>query len=125
MIKSVCCGAGSGEAPGNVTAEAVSSTEISVQWSGLSNCRLVNGRIIRYRVQFTARGKTETRERELGDGEDWRSGGDISLTGLTPSTNYSIAVAAVNVHRDVGLYSDPVTVQTLLVNEGIATISNV
>ena len=125
MIMSVCCGAGAGEAPGNVTAEAVSSTEISVQWSGLSNCRLVNGRIVRYKVQFTARGRTETRERELREGEDWRSGGDISLTGLTPSTNYSIAVAAVNVHRDIGLYSDPVTIQTFPVNEGIATISNV
>ena len=100
-----------------MTAEAVSSTEISVQWSGLSNCRLVNGRIVRYRVQFTAGDRTETREREMGDGEDWRSGGDISLTGLTPSTNYSIAVAAVNVHRHVGLYSDPVTIQTFPVNE--------
>ena len=81
--------------------------------------------LCRVRIQFTAGGRTETRERELRDGEDWRSGGDISLTGLTPSTNYSIAVTAVNVHRDVGLYSDPVTIQTFPVNEGIATISNV
>ncbi|CAI8027570.1 hypothetical protein GBAR_LOCUS15747, partial [Geodia barretti] len=40
------------EAPGDVRAEAESSTEISVQWSGLSNCRLVNGRITQYRVQY-------------------------------------------------------------------------
>ena len=35
-----------------------------------------------------------------------------SLTGLTPSTSYSIQVAAVNEEGDVGLYSDPITRQT-------------
>ena len=35
-----------------------------------------------------------------------------SLTGLTPHTNYSIQVAAVNEQGDVGLYSDPITTQT-------------
>ena len=38
---------------------------------------------------------------------------ETSLTGLTPFTNYSIQVAAVNVEGDVGLYSDPDTEQTL------------
>ena len=121
---SVCGYTGPEEAPGNVRAEAVSSTEISVQWDGLSTCRLVNGLIVSYRVQFTVNDNitsedqvndtTDTRDRELRDGEDWRSGGDILLTGLTPLTNYSIAVAAVNENGDIGPYSDPVTEFTQL-----------
>ena len=111
--------AGPGEAPGNVRAEAVSSTEISVQWNGLSTCRLVNGLIVSYRVRITASDRVDVRERELRDGEDWRNGGDISLTGLTPSSSYSITVAAVNEKGDVGPYSDPVTIHTLQVDRGI------
>ena len=105
---SVCVCTGAREAPGDVRAEAESSTEISVQWSGLSNCRLVNGRITQYRVRYTG----STKDYALGDGEDWRNGGRVTLTGLTPSTNYSISVAAVNENGDVGLYSDPVTTMT-------------
>ena len=42
---------------------------------------------------------------------------ETSLTGLTPSTSYSIQVAAVNVEGDVGLYSHPLTGQTSMFNE--------
>ena len=91
----------------------MSTTEISVQWNGLTTCRLVNGHIVSYRVQYTASGVDETRDRELRGGEDWMSGGEMLLTGLTPFTNYSIAVAAVNENGDVGLYSNPVTKFTL------------
>ena len=108
---SVCVCTGAREAPGDVRAETESSTEISVQWSGLSNCRLVNGRITQYRVQYTAN-DTMTRDYTLGDSENWRSGGRVTLTGPTPSTNYSISVAAVNENGDVGVYSDPVTTMT-------------
>ena len=93
-----------------MTAEAISSTEISVQWNGLSTCRLVNGLILSYRIRFITHGRVDTIDKELGDGEDWRSEGEILLTGLTPFTNYSIAVAAVNKDGDVGLYSNPVTI---------------
>ena len=44
---------------------------------------------------------------------NWSSGGETDLTGLTPSTNYSIAVAAVNEQGTVGLYSDPIVIETL------------
>ncbi|CAI8013922.1 Tenascin-R [Geodia barretti] len=111
-----------GEAPGDVRAEAESSTEISVQWSGLSNCRLVNGPITQYRVQFTANGRAETVDQVLGDGEDWMSGGRVTLTGLTSLTNYSISVAAVNENADVGLYSDPLTVLTLQASRSPVTV---
>ena len=112
---SVCVCTGAREAPGDVKAEAESSTEISVQWSGLSNCRLVNGRITQYRVRYTAN-DTMTNDYTLGDGENWTSGGRVTLTGLSRSTNYSISVAAVNENEDVGVYSDPVTTMTLLMD---------
>ena len=53
-----------------------------------------------------------TKDYTLGDGENWRSGGRVTLTGLSRSTKYSISVAAVNENGDVGLYSDPVTTMT-------------
>ena len=102
---------GSAAAPGNVSATALSSTVIYVQWSGLSPCRLVNGLIVKYRVQYRAQpgGVVESKD-ETGK---WSSGAETELTGLTPSTFYSIEVAAVNEEGDVGLYSLPVTVNTL------------
>ena len=103
---------GAGEAPGGVAAEAQSSREMNVQWSGLSTCRLVNGRITGYRIVYTANGGSGTIDVEVGDGEDWRSGGEVTLTGLTPSTEYSISVTAVNENGDIGVYSNPVTTLT-------------
>ena len=43
---------------------------------------------------------------------NWSSGGETDLTGLTPSTNYTIAVAAVNEEGTVGLYSDAIAIST-------------
>ena len=105
--------AGSTAVPGNVSATALSSTVISVQWSGLSHCRLVNGLIVKYRVQWRSQesgGLVESTKEVSGN---WSSGGETALTGLTPSTNYSISVAGVNQQGDVGVYSQPVTVRTL------------
>ena len=90
------------------------------QWSGLSNCRLVNGRIIGYRVMLGTCWTTDTRDHELGD-EEWRSGGEMILTGLTLSTNYTISVAAVN---ENGLYSDPITAMTHQCKYGIHIITH-
>ena len=98
-------------APRSVTATVVSSTVISVQWDGLNPCRHVNGLIVLYRVQYTevASGVIQCKD-EAGV---WNvMNAETSLTGLTPSTSYSIQVAAVNEEGDVGLYSDPVTGQT-------------
>ena len=99
---------GTAVAPSNVRATAESSTVISVEWSGLTPCRLVNGLIVKYTVQYTA-GSTRMVEEVAGD---WTGGGETSLTGLTPFTTYSIQVAAVNDQGHVGVYSDPVTVET-------------
>ena len=110
FITSTISSTGATVAPRNVRTTAVSSTEISVQWDGLTPCRHVNGRIDRYRVRYTVgsgvvQSKDEAGEWDVVDAE-------TSLTGLTPFTNYSIQVAAVNEEGDVGLYSDPLTRQT-------------
>ena len=90
---------------------AVSSTEISVQWDGLDPCRHVNGRINMYRVQYKEVDSDVVQNRNVAG--VWNMNAETSLTGLTPFTNYSIQVAAVNEEGDVGLYSDPRTTQTL------------
>ena len=98
-------------APRSVTATVVSSTVISVQWDGLDPCRHVNGLIVLYRVQYTevASGVVQSKD-EAGE---WNvMNAETSLTGLTPSTSYSIQVAAVNEEGDVGLYSDPLIRRT-------------
>ena len=63
-----------------------------------------------YRVQYGVQSGGLVLTKEVTG--NWSSGGETDLTGLTPSTNYSIAVAAVNEEGTVGLYSDPVIVET-------------
>ena len=97
-------------APSNVRATAESSTVISVQWDGLGSvCRRVNGFITKYRIQYTAQPNdiTQTKDQAIDQPGVWDSGAETSLTGLTPFTNYSIRVAAVNEEGDVGLFSVP------------------
>ena len=97
-------------APSNVTAISKSSTAILVEWEGLTQCGLVNGLVVGYRVQYGVQsGGLVLTKAVTGN---WSSGGETDLTGLTPSTNYSIAVAAVNEEGTVGRYSDPVIVET-------------
>ena len=104
---------GAGEAPGNVVVETEGPTEISVQWSGLSTCRLVNGAIVKYRVQYRETGGNESRQKDVQSDGDWKIGGSAVLTELTPLTSYSISVAAVNENGVVGVFSNPVTTTTL------------
>ena len=89
----------------------MSSTVISVQWDGLTPCRHVNGLIVLYRVQYTEVASGVVQSKDVAG--EWNvMNAETSLTGLTPSTSYSIQVAAVNEEGDVGLYSDPLIVQT-------------
>ena len=98
-------------APRSVTATVVNFTVISVQWDGLDPCRHVNGLIVLYRVQFTEVASGVVQSKDVAG--EWNvMNAETSLTGLTPSTNYSIQVAAVNEEGDVGLYSHPVTRHT-------------
>ena len=98
-------------APRSVMATVASSTVISVQWDGLDPCRHVNGLIVLYRVQYTEVASGVVQSKDVA--EEWNvMNAETSLTGLTPSTRYSIQVAAVNEEGDVGLYSHPITRQT-------------
>ena len=102
---------GATAAPRSVTATVLSSTVISVQWDGVDPCRHVNGLIILYSVQYTEVASGVVQSKDVAG--EWNvMNADTSLTGLTPSTSYSIQVAAVNEEDDVGLYSDPITRQT-------------
>ena len=105
-------------APHNVRATVVSSTVISVQWDGLSPCSQVNGLIVEYRVQYTAESSGVVQS--IDQTGEWNvTGAEASLTGLTPYTNYSIQVAAVNEDGDVGHYTVLTTVQTAEDGKGI------
>ena len=115
---------GAGEAPRDVRTMSKYSSEISVQWSGLTNCRLVNGIITKYRVLYRANSgdQEQSEDYTLRDGQNWMSGGEITLTGLSSSTNYSIAVAAVNENGDVGLRSVAVITGTHQCNSIISIL---
>ena len=43
---------------------------------------------------------------------NWSVGGNVSISGLTPFTVYSVQVAAVNENGLVGIFSNPKIVQT-------------
>ena len=109
LLNTHCTGAA--VSPRNVRETVVSSTVISVQWDGLSPCTQVNGLIVEYRVQYTAESSGVVQS--VDQTGEWNvTGAEASLAGLTPYTNYSIQVAAVNEQGDMGQYSDPITVQT-------------
>ena len=98
-------------APSNVTAVVESSTAITVQWDGLTSCEEVNGVIVEYIVKY--RRESSSVVESVIQSANWNvTGAHISLTRLTPFTNYSIQVAAVNEQGDVGPYSDSIREQT-------------
>ena len=103
----------------NFRATAQNSSSISVEWNGLTPCKDVNGLIVEFRVQYRAlsSGPVQTHSVEP---EMWNMSVEVSLTGLTPFTNYSIQVAPVNDLSQVGSYSGPVVTQTQEDSESIA-----
>ena len=98
---------------GNFRATAQSFSSISVQWDRLTPCRDVNGLIVEFRVQYRAlpSGPVQTLSHSVQH-DMWNMPVEVSLTGLTPFTNYSIQVAPVNNQSQVGSYSGPVVTQT-------------
>ena len=92
-------------APEVLSAMAVNSTAIDVQWSEL-DCALRNGDIIAYVVM---------RMRQVGDHQTVHVPGNqssITITGLDPLTEYMIRVAAVN-RNGTGPFSEPFNATTL------------
>ena len=100
----VCTGAV--EPPSNVMATVENSFSITVQWNAPSNlCSAMNGLITSYSIRYTIQpnGIPQTPLQ--------RDGLEITLT-VTPFTEYSIEVAAVNENGDVGVYSVAASVVT-------------
>ena len=88
--------------PSSVSATGQSSTSITVQWGEVS-CIHQNGDITGYSVQYEVMGSGNTQTMSV-DGADTT---ETNITGLTPSTTYSISVAGVN-NQLIGMYSSAV-----------------
>jgi hypothetical protein len=97
----------------NVSAEAVSSTVISVQWDHLSACSPVSHLSVKFSVKYSAVFSAASELINQIGQLIIVSSTEAMLTGLTPYTNYSITVAVVNEMGNVGPYSYPITNQTL------------
>ena len=90
--------------PPNVRVSVINSTSIFVQWGIVSLCRAINGLITSYSIRYSIQPNGITTLQS--------DGLEITLTGLTPFTEYSIEVAAVNENGDVGVYSEPEVAMT-------------
>ena len=91
-------------APTSVSVYAMSSTAITVQW-GAVPCIELNGDITGYTVRVLVSGEME-RVEDVGDDVN-----KVTISELTPSTTYSIQVAAVN-SEGTGPYSDLIIINT-------------
>ena len=93
-------------APTSVSVSEVTSSSITVQW-GAVDCIHRNGNITGYSVWYGIQGSGSTQTVSV-------SGGGATMTtisGLTPSTTYSIEVAAVN-SAGTGDYSPVISGET-------------
>ena len=89
-------------APSSVSVSEVASSNITLQW-GLVPCIEQNGNITGYTVCVAGTG-----EMKINVSDDV---GQVTISGLAPSTTYSIKVAAVT-SIGTGPYSDPITFDT-------------
>ena len=78
-------------APTSVSVSEVTFSSITVQW-GAVDCIHRNGDITGYTVRYGVQGNGSTQTVNVSGGEATQT----IISGLTPSTNYSIEVAAVN-----------------------------
>ena len=94
-------------APQTVTASATGPTIVFVTWKHV-NCIDRNSEISRYTVRYGPVGGTAVNASVSGTNHQ-----TYTAVGLTPSTNYSIEVAAVNSDGGVGPFSPPIFVRIL------------
>ena len=90
-------------APQTVTASITGPTIVFVTWKHV-DCIDRNSEISRYTVRYGPFGGAAVNVSV--------SGTNYTAVGLTPSTNYSIEVAAVNSDGGVGPFSPPIFVTT-------------
>ena len=88
--------------PTSVSVSALNSTAITVQW-GPVDCADRNRDITGYSVQYGEVGSGSTQTMPVSGG----SATEATISGLMPSSTYSIQVAAVT-SAGTGPYSDPV-----------------
>ena len=88
--------------PSSVNATVENSTSITVQW-GEVPCIHQNGVTTGYSVQYEVMGSGNTQTMSV----DGAAATEANITGLTPSTTYSISVAGVN-DQLIGIYSSAV-----------------
>ena len=80
----------------------VTTSSITIQW-GVVDCIHRNGNITGYSVEYGVQGSGSTQTVSVSGGGSTRT----IISGLTPSTNYSIKVAAENsVDTEVYVYSN-------------------
>ena len=91
----------------NISVDRMSPTVILLQWDILKSCSSITN-VVRFRVQYTSGGKLESVDQNE---ELHATKVEVSLTGLTPYTNYSIQVAVVD--EVVGPFTDPIVLVTL------------
>ena len=95
-------------APTSVRESGVTSSSITVQW-GAVDCIHHNGDITGYSVRYGVQGSGSTQIINVSGGDTRQT----TISGLNPSTTYSIQVVAVN-SAGTGVYSDPpVTIETI------------
>ena len=94
-------------APQTVTASATGPTIVFVTWRHV-DCIDRNSEISRYTVRYGPVGGTAVNASVSGTNHL-----AYTAVSLTPSTNYSIEVAAVNSDGGVGPFSPPIFVTTL------------
>ena len=86
--------------PTCVSVSEETSSSITIQW-GAVDCIRQNGNITGYTVRYGVEGNGSTQTVNVSGGEATQT----IISGLTPSTNYSIEVAAVN-SVGTGVYSN-------------------
>ena len=108
MCKAMCVLSSAPSAPpSSVNAMVENSTSVTVQW-GEVPCIDQNGAITGYSVQYGVEGSGNTENMTVSGASTTQT----TISGLNPSTTYSIQVAAVN-SAGTGVYSDPEMAETL------------
>ena len=88
----------------------ITSTNIAIAWDAV-NCTERNSNITGYVVRYTPPSTSGTDSVMVAGTGD--TGGTVTIDELTPSTQYSIQVAAVNSDGSVGLAAASLNVNTL------------
>ena len=106
--------------PQSLRGVETTSVNVTIAWDAV-NCIERNSNITGYVVRFTppsTSGNDGVMVAGTGD-----AGGMVTIDGLTPSTQYSIQVAAVNSDDRVGVFSTILNVQTALLDSKYLQIS--